>query len=311
MIRPCGLARTRVLWSVIAGALLLTGVTGCREASTAMSASARPLVVASIYPLYEFTRQVAGERADVRSLVPPGTAAHDWEPAPADVGRVEKAALFVYQGAGFDPGAARLARTTRVTLEATAGLPLLAAAASAHGTTARPDPHVWLDPTLAQMQVARIQEALSAVDAANAPHYAQRAAEYTRRLGTLHETYERGLADCARRDIVVSHAAFAYLANRYRLKQIPVTGVAPEAEPSPTEIARVVRAVRRIKANVVFVETLVSPRLAETLAAEVGATTMVLNPVEGLTADEARVGKNYVSLMEDNLRNLRLALECR
>ena len=310
-----------LLAGAVAGALLICVLAGCREAPRTATAPARPLVVASIYPLYEFTRQVAGERADVVSLVPPGVAPHDWEPAPADVGRIEKAALFVYQGAGFDPGAERLARNIgrgRVALEATAGLPLLSAQPAAHGhghrgseRSARSDPHVWLDPTLAQMQIARIQEALAKVDGANTPYYTKSAADYAARLGALHEAYERGLADCARRDIVVSHAAFTYLASRYKLRQVPVTGVAPEAEPSPADLARVVRTVRKLDAQVVFFETLVSPRLAETLAAEVGAKTMVLNPVEGLTPDEAKAGKDYVSLMEQNLANLRTALDCR
>jgi zinc transport system substrate-binding protein len=149
------------------------------------------------------------------------------------------------------------------------------------------------------------------VDPAGAPDYAGRAAAYSARLTALDEAFTRGLAECRRREIVVSHAAFTYLAHRYKLLQVPVMGLAPEAEPSPAQLARVVRQVRRLKATVIFSETLVNPRLAETLAREVGARTLVLNPVEGLTAEEARAGKDYVSLMEDNLRNLRDGLECR
>jgi zinc transport system substrate-binding protein len=322
-----GVVRAPVVFAVLVAAL-----TGCRDAPEIAASPPRPLVVASFYPLYEFTRQIAGDWADVVSLVPTGVEPHDWEPAPADVGRVEKAALFVYQGADFDPGATRLARSVgqgRLALEATAGLPLLPAETAAHaghrdrrdrqgrasGThahaTGPPDPHVWLDPTLAQMQVAKIGEALAKIDAANAQHYGARAADYTATLGRLDEAYASGLAACARREIVVSHAAFTYLANRYQLRQIPVTGVAPQAEPSPADLARVVRTVRRVNARVVFFETLVSARLAETLAAEVGAKTMVLNPIEGLTAEDAAAGKDYVSLMQANLATLRTALECR
>lgn len=295
--------------------LALALLAGCQEAPK-VAAPPRPLVVASFYPLYDFARQVAGDKAEVVSLVPTGVEPHDWEPSPRDAARVEKAAVFIYNGAGFDPGAERLAKNAgaAVVVEATAGLPLLAVDLPGHEKEhggAERDPHVWLDPTLARRQVEAIRAGLAKADPASADHYASRAAAYATRLATLHDAIGTGLADCRRREIVVSHAAFTYLAHRYKLLQVPVMGLAPEAEPSPAELARVVRLVRRLKATVIFFETLVSPKLAETLAAEVGAKTLVLNPLEGLTADEEKAGKDYVSVMEDNLRNLRLALECR
>jgi zinc transport system substrate-binding protein len=313
--------------SVSLAALALVALTGCQETPTKKVEAPRPLVVASFYPLYEFARQVAGDRAEVVSLVPPGVEPHDWEPAPRDVARVEKASLFIYNGAGFDPGAERLAKAAvaagRPVVEATTGLPLLAAdhgKDDGHGHGHKPraadtkdsprDPHVWLDPTLAQAQVGIIRDALAKADPANAQPYAGGAATYTAKLAGLHDAYTKGLADCARREIVVSHAAFTYLAQRYKLVQVPVMGLAPQAEPSPAEVARVVRTVRRIKAKVIFFETLVSGRLADTLASEVGARTMVLNPIEGLTPDEEKAGKDYAKLMEENLANLRTALEC-
>lgn len=308
----------------IALAALMLG--GCQD--TPKVEPARPLVVASFYPLYDFARQVAGDRAEVVSLVPTGVEPHDWEPSPRDVARVEKAAVFVYNGAGFDPGVERLAKNApagrTVVVEATAGLPLLAVDLPGHEkehggkghTRAKTeqverDPHVWLDPLLARAQVETIRAGLAKADPSNAAHYAARAAAYTARLTSLHDAFAAGLAECRRREIVVSHAAFTYLAHRYKLLQVPVMGLAPEAEPSPAELARVVRLVRRLKAKVIFFETLVSPKLAETLAAEVGAKTLVLNPLEGLTADEEKAGKDYVGVMEENLRNLRTALECR
>jgi zinc transport system substrate-binding protein len=124
------------------------------------------------------------------------------------------------------------------------------------------------------------------------------------------EHYERGLAQCARREIVVSHASFAYAARRYRLTQVPVMGLSPDSEPSPAQMAQIVRFARRHEVKFIFFETLVSPKLAETLAREVGARTLVLNPIEGLTREDQAAGKGYVELMEDNLADLRTALEC-
>ena len=121
----------------------------------------------------------------------------------------------------------------------------------------------------------------------------------------------QGLGECARREIIVSHASFTYPSKRYRLSQMPVMGLSPESEPSPAQLAQIVRFARRHKAQYIFFETLISPKLAETLAREVGAKTLVLNPLEGLTKDDEAAGKGYISIMEDNLRHLRVALECK
>jgi zinc transport system substrate-binding protein len=317
-------------WIVLGLALLASG---CQQSPP--PAAARPLVVTSFYPLYEFARQVAGERAEVLSLVPPGAEPHAWEPAPADVARAQRARVFVYNGAGFEPWAERLARdldpAATLVVRATEGLALVeadlpghghqhgAAAGTAHRGHAHdtergrgsPDPHVWLDPVLAQAQVETVRAALTTADPDGAQTYADNARRFTERLQALHGAYEAGLATCERRDVVVSHAAFGYLTRRYRLAQVSIMGLSPEAEPGPAELAALVRFARRHEVRTIFFETLVSAKLAETLAREVGAQSLVLNPVEGLTREEAAAGKDYVALMEANLANLRTALGCR
>jgi zinc transport system substrate-binding protein len=267
-------------------------------------------VVATFYPLYEFSRRVAGDRADVVSLVPPGVEPHDWEPSPQDVLQVQrKARLFVYNGAGFEPWVDKLLKdlpstSTPVVVDATKGIALVAVG----GTV---DPHVWLDPTLAQAQVEAIRAGLERTDPAHAAAYADNARRYGEQLVRLDETFAAGLRDCARRDMFTSHTAFTYLARRYQLVQVPVMGLAPESEPSPAELAAIARRARRENARYIFFETLVRSRLAEALAREVGAKTLVLNPIEGLTTEEAAAGKDYIALMEANLVNLRTGLLCR
>jgi zinc transport system substrate-binding protein len=174
-----------------------------------------------------------------------------------------------------------------------------------------PGPHVWLDPVLAQSQVAAIAAALGEADPANRAAYDENARAYRSTLSELDARFRAGLSDCARRDIVVSHASFGYLAKRYGLTQIALMGLAPESEPSPAELAAVANVARRRRVSAIYFETLVSPRLAETLAREIGARTLVLNPIEGLTAEETAAGKDYVTLMQDNLANLRVGLGCR
>jgi zinc transport system substrate-binding protein len=326
---------TRCTLAAIASAALLAacnrspeGTSAAPQVSSTAPAKPKPTVVASFYPLYEFARQVAGDHAVVSSMVPPGVEPHDWEPAPQDVARLQAARLFVYNGAGFEPWAekllANLGRSGPAVVVATEGLELLRPDLPGHdhdhkstaNTSAvkeanvEQDPHVWLDPILAQQQVETIGAALAKADPDNAERYAANTRAFGERLRILNESYERGLSQCRRREIVVSHASFAYPARRYRLTQVPVMGLSPDAEPSPAQLAQIVRFARRHGVKFIFFETLVSPKLAETLAREVGAQTLVLNPIEGLTKDDQAAGKGYVELMEENLKNLRTALGC-
>jgi len=285
-------------------ALALLALAGCTPAA----APTKPLVVATIYPLWDFSRQVAGDRAEVIALVPVGVEPHDWEPAPRDVGQVQRAAMFVHSGTDLDSWAEKLladrAGRRGVVVNARDGLRLL----TVGGIT---DPHTWLDPTLARAQVLAIAAGLEQADPAGRTTYTENAKAFVGRLDALDQAFTAGLADCARREVVTSHAAFAYLAQRYRLTQVPVMGISPEAEPNPADLAAIVRTARRLKVTHVFFETLVSPRLAETLSREIGATPLPLNPIEGVSPAEAAAGTGYLELMRANLANLRTALGCR
>jgi zinc transport system substrate-binding protein len=244
----------------------------------------------------------------VVSLVPAGVEPHDWEPAPRDVSQVRRAAVFVYTGTALDGWAEKLLAdlTDRrgVVVNARDGLSVL----TVGGVT---DPHVWLDPTLARAQVLAIAGGLEQADPAGRAVYAENAKAFVARLDALDLEFAAGLADCPRREIVTSHAAFAYLARRYRLTQVPVMGISPEAEPSPADLAAIVRTARRLKVTHVFHETLVNPRLAETLSREIGATALPLDPIEGVNPADAAAGAGYLELMRANLANLRTALGCR
>ena len=268
----------------------------------------KPLVVASFYPMYDFTRHVAADRAQVISLVPPGVHGHDWEPSPQDVAQVRRARVFVYNGAGFEPWVDKLLAEGK-------GASTVVVAASAGLTVARADgegmdPHVWLDPLLARRQVEAIRDALERSDSSGKAAYAANASAYGEKLAALDARFDAGLRDCARRELVVSHAAFGYLARRYRLTQIAVTGLAPQAEPSPAALAAIVRTARDRQVTAIFLEPLVSPRLAEALAREVGVRLLILDPVEGVTKQEAADGVGYLELMGKNLESLREGLGC-
>jgi zinc transport system substrate-binding protein len=283
----------------LAAVLILVGCQGA-------PAPTRPVVVATIFPLWELARPVAGDRAEVVSLVPPGVEPHDWEPSARDAALVQRATVVIHSGTGLDAWATRLLPglpgRTRV-IDASIGLSLLRQGASV-------DPHVWLDPTLARAQAQAIASGLAQADPAGGPVYLQNAAAFAARLDALDQAFAAGLRDCARRELVTSHAAFAYLARRYGLTQVPIMGLAPEAEPSPADLAVIVRTARRLKVTHVFFEPLVSPRLAQTLAREIGATALPLDPIEGASREQA-AGAGYVELMQANLANLRAGLGCR
>jgi zinc transport system substrate-binding protein len=285
-------------------ALVLLAAAGCGPGVP----PGKPLVVATIYPLWEFTRQVAGTRAEAVALVPPGVEPHDWEPSARDVAQVQRAAVFVHSGTGIDAWAEKLLADAKgrraVVVDAGRGLSLIRVGSAT-------DPHVWLDPALARSQVLAIAAGLEQADPGGAAIYGENARRFIADLDALDQAFAAGLADCARREIVTSHAAYAYLARRYRLTQVPVMGLAPEAEPSPADLAAIVKTVRTLKVTHIFFEPLVSPRLAQTLARETGAIPLLLNPVEGVSRDEAAAGTGYVELMRANLANLRTALACR
>jgi zinc transport system substrate-binding protein len=265
---------------------------GC--SSGAASGSGKESVAASFYPLAYAAQEIGGARVDVENLTPPGSEPHDLEVSPRDVAAVRSADLVLLLGHGFQPQLEDAAGdgSNVIRLLDTPGLEL-------HPNG---DPHVWLDPLRYAKIVSRIGQSLGD-PAAAAPLVA--------RLHRLDHEYRHGLAGCARHDIVTSHEAFAYLAERYGLRQLAVTGLTPEAEPAPGDLAHVVALARERSVTTVYFETLVSPRIAETVARETGAKTAVLDPIEGLTKDEMADGENYFTLMRANLRALREGLGCR
>jgi zinc transport system substrate-binding protein len=272
--------------------------TGCGGGSneggaTGSGGSAQESVVAAFYPLAFAASQIGGNSVDVKNLTPAGAEPHDLEVSPQDVAEVRDADLVLLLGRGFQPQLEDAAGTgdNVVRLLDTPGLDV-------HPNG---DPHVWLDPVRYSKVVGKIGQVLGRQAAAR---------DLERRLADLDTEYWVGLSHCARKEIVTSHEAFGYLAERYGLEQVAITGLSPEAEPEPGKLQNVVDLVRARGVTTIYFETLVSPRIAETVARETGAKTAVLNPIEGLTEEEASKGEDYFSLMRQNLAALRTGLGC-
>jgi zinc transport system substrate-binding protein len=270
-------------------------LTACGTSSTA---SGKPKVVVGAYPFAWLVSQVGGPDVSVTDLVKPGVEPHDVELTPRQVGAVKDASLVVYlrdfqpavddavEGAhGYDLG--RLVHQL--------------------GTDegAGKDPHVWLDPVLMQDMATGIADRLAGLDAAHAQGYHDRAAAVRRELEGLDRETSRALSGCRTHDVVTSHAAFAYYAARYHLVQRGISGLSPDAEPSPKRLAQVADFARENHVTTIFFESLVSPKLARTVASEVGARTAVLDPIESVRGSD-----DYLSVMRRNTATLRTALGC-
>lgn len=327
---------------VLSFAVLLAGLFcgGCQRNRDARESARAPSkgkvrLVATIYPLAEFAREVGGERVSVVQLTPQGREPHHWEPSPVDMLRLYKAQVFFYNGAGMEPWAEKIlpalrARGVKV-VKATENLDLLSFAeeeslgvtvlpgsgsAGKAGNDANPreqqediDPHVWLDPVLAKKVVSHLAKELIAVDPAGSSDYMRNAQTVQKELDRIHREYLAAVPLFGSRDLVVSHAAFGYLARRYDLRQIPVLGLTPEQEPDAATLARVIEYARQRGVKYIFFEATVSPRVAETVAREADARILVLNPIGGITEQDMQNGLDYFDLMRQNLANLKKALE--
>lgn len=272
--------------------LLVLSATGCGGEDDGDAADGDSLeVVASFYPLAYAAERTAPE-AEVLNVTPPGVEPHDLELAPQDVARIRGADVVLYLGGGFQPAiedAAGGAEGRAVDLLEELGLP------------ADGDVHVWLDPARYADVVRRVATELTGDEGS--------ARLTLHRLDELDGIYELGLETCERREIVVSHAAYGFLADAYGLEEIPLARV-PDAEATPRDLERIAQVVRDRGITTVFVEPLASSEEAETIARETGAEVAVLDPLEGLTEEQLAAGEDYFSVMLANLEALQAALDC-
>lgn len=268
-------------------------------------------VTATFYPLAYLAQRIGGDLVQVTNLTPAGSEPHDFDPAPKDIVQLHRSGLFIYNGAGLEPWVDRvipeLEQEGVTIVNTTLSLSLLPAPDHGEGTV---DPHVWLDPVLYAKQAEAIAQALSQRDRAHADIYNANAQALQRELAQLDQEFVSGLKTCTTHTIVTSHAAFQYLAKQYGLTMVSVSGISPDEEPSPARMAEIAQFVHDQGVGYIFFESLVSPRLSETIAHETGAKTIAFNPLEGLSKEEMAQGGTYISVQQENLRALQLALDC-
>jgi zinc transport system substrate-binding protein len=276
----------------------------------------RAAITAGFYPMAWLAEEVGGAAVAVRTLTKPGAEPHDLELAPRQLAELGKAKLVIYVK-GLQPAVDEAVQQHAEDrgLDAASLVKTLPPPADGHEAAdgheqpeAGHDPHIWLDPARMATVASKLGERLAEADPGQAAAYRANAKALAAELGKLDTEFSTGLRDCPRKSIVTAHAAFGYLADRYGLTQISIAGIDPQSEPSPKRLAELTHEVRDSGATTVFTETLVSPKVAETLAREAGVRTATLDPVEGVAEGS---GADYLSLMRQNLRTLRTALSCR
>lgn len=296
---------------------------GCSsDGGETSTASEKLKVAAAFYPLQEAVERIGGDKVDVTDLTPPGTSPHELELSPKTLADLDSAQIVFYLGYGFQKEVEKAIGSLDddvVKVNLLEGLPLRSASDPIPGVkgevdgevlTTGKDPHAWVDPALFTEMAREIQKDLIEVDPDNADYYETEGAKYISSLEELDESFAGRLENCQSKAVVTSHAAFGYLTDRYGLIQAPIAGISPDDEPDPKSLAATAEFARANGVQVVYFETLVPKDLSETVASEIGARTDALDPVEGLTEEDLDSGKDYASVMTENLNRLEKGLGC-
>ncbi len=282
-------------------------------------------VVTTFYPMYDFAKNVVGDAGDVQLLIPAGTEPHDYEPSAKDIAKITDADVFVYNSHELETWVKDVLENVDekkvAVVEAAGSIDLMAGAAHDHDHEEEEadhdehdhdhelDPHVWLDPVLAQKEVEAIRDALVKKYPEQKATFEKNAAAYIEKLKALDTEYQEAFKDAKNKTFVTQHAAFGYLAKQYGLTQESIAGISPDQEPSPSRLAELKKYIKEHNVSVIYFETSASSKVAETLARETDVELAVLNPLESITQKEQDQGEDYISVMKANLEALKKSIK--
>lgn len=304
--------RLKVLVSSIIAAIFLLSTVGCATSSQSAnvgnkSESKKPLLYATFFPVADLSKQIVGDKMEVKSVISGSQEPHDFELQTAQRAELSKADLIVYNGAGMESFISDLREAIgkdEKFLDLSQGLTLLKNKDAARTDNTAINPHTWLSVKNAQIELQAIYEKVSAIDPDNASYYRENLKKSQEKFQALDKKFQQEIAKipAEKRYFVASHAAFNYLADDYGLKQVAVTGISPEDEPSANQLATIAEFVKKHQISTIFFEGKATPKVAETLARTTGAKTGTLYTMEHLTKEEENLG--YLGLMQKNLTNL-------
>ncbi len=277
-------------------------------------------VVVSSFPLYDFAKKIGGDLVDVKLLLPPGVEAHGFSPTPHDMIAMQRADLFLYTSKNLESWAGAFVEAGpdgKIN-----GVEVGEHLVSSEGDHADHDhngegghggdPHVWLNPLFALKMVEKISDELIKFDSSHKREYEHNLSTYQGYIRRLDAEIETRLGNCKLHTIISGgHFAFGPFAKRYGLEVVsPFQGYSPDAQPSPRSIVGLVKYMNKTGSKVVFHEELVQPKVAEIIASETGAGLLLLHGAHNVSKDELQRGETYLSLMNQNLENLTIGLQC-
>lgn len=257
-------------------------------------------IYTTFYPLYDFTTKIVGQDAQVNNLVPAGVEPHDFELSPKQAAEIYNADVFIFLGESMEPWAKKMAQDLDKK-----GVTVIEAG---KGLVENNDPHIWLNPILAGKMAENIADGVALKDPDNREIYAQNLKNLVERFDKLDKEFSEVVSGSSSKDIVTSHGFLGYVAKRYGFNQVAITGLSPQEEPSPKKMAELIEFCKAKNVKYIFTEPGGVSKLAETLAGEVGAEILSINPLGTLRPDEINSGEDYFSVMEKNLATLKKAL---
>jgi zinc transport system substrate-binding protein len=299
---------------IAGGAIILTQIKGSKPKGID---SGKIKVVTTLFPLYDMAKGIGANKAEVTLLLPPGVEPHTFEPKPSDIVRITEADIFVFTGEFMEPWAEDIIKgvvnKNLIVVDASKGTKMISAIFRDEDEPVGSfDPHIWLDFDNAEIMAKNIAEALEAREPADKAFFKQKAAEYNTKLTELDTSFRTVLNTCKSREIVYGgHYAFGYMAKRYDLKYLAAQGVSPDAEPTAKDLTRLVEQIKKDKIKYVFYEELTSPKIAETIAGETDAKLLLLNAAHNLSKDQFERGISFFEILNADLENLKIGLECR
>lgn len=307
---------------IIIGTLVLLGLflMACSPEKTTETKEEKIKVIATFYPMYEFSKAVIGDEGEVELLIPAGTEAHDYEPSAKSVAKMSDADAIIYNSHAFETWMEGIlsnldSRQTAI-IEASRNIPLLSLEEEedaeheevGHSHEHSEDPHVWLNPVMAMKQVEQIRDDLSLKYPEKEAIFTENAQKYLTELSRLDQEYQEAFKNATQRTFVTQHLAFSYLAKQYHLTQDSMAGLSAEEEPSPKRLAELKKFILENQIEYIYFEDNTAAKTARTLAEETGVELAALSTIESITNEQQAAGETYLSLMEKNLNSLQLSV---
>ncbi len=307
--------------SLFLSIILIPTLCACTAPQVRQTDDRKPKITATVFAHYDFARRVAGDLADVSLLLAPGIEVHTYEPSPSDIVKINDSDLFVYTGALLETWAEgiikNLDESTHV-LDISEGVELLSAANDnyAHNHTDHEahiynyDPHIWTSPANAVVMVKNIAAKLCEIDPGNADKYQFNAQEYIGELMSLDNDFA-DMTDSAEKKKIMFGGRFAmlYFTDRYGLDyKSAYDSCSSETEPGAKLIAEIIDEIKAENIGAVYYEEMSNHIIADQIAAETGASALLLHTCHNVSREELDRGETYVSLMRRNLENLKKGL---